>query len=580
MRILFLILIFPLTLLGLTGPYIADEYTLHLYHFDGNCDDSVNANPIDLALNNGATVVDPLGFADFGNCLNTYTLNTTSTARPVAAAANGISAGNFTGTDGSFTFEAIVKVNAGAASHGNMQLICGEGDSDSARGWQFRISSTNRLEFINLYLLSSYSFALPASGVHAFALDKWFHVAVSYNGSDNTAGNLKFYWTALGTDASEAVLLGQASMAADIPQDRLVDFTIGNEGRDNGGYTENFQGFIDEVRISSVARDPEDMLSVVDDELAVIISEPEDMVVKDGEEVIFNLTFSSQSDPQVYWYRSKGSLYVPVEISDIVRTCQMFDPETGLYSAELIISDVSRAFTGMYFAVIHNDSEHEAASAPSELTVLSLVSRWTMDLDDYLEGYYMDIAGGYNAAITGQANFASGISMLENSAAIMSGNQGCGRVADYPLITAQGQFSIAFWVDSSVFSYNTEELYLSKTEPGSYVSISDVIDAQQGFNHIAITSNGSIVTVYFNGEVLSESNWIVPEDLTGTLTFGGLNSGPDTFTFAIDDIKIFNYPLSRDDIQTMYLWPNGKCRYCVEDLAGFAASWLSDGLYP
>ena len=39
-------------------PYTVDSHTLHLYHFDGNANDSVTTNPIHLVLDSKATATD------------------------------------------------------------------------------------------------------------------------------------------------------------------------------------------------------------------------------------------------------------------------------------------------------------------------------------------------------------------------------------------------------------------------------------------------------------------------------------------------------------------------------------------
>jgi hypothetical protein len=48
--------------------------------------------------------------------------------------------------------------------------------------------------------------------------------------------------------------LASLQMTNDLLAGAACDFTIGNEGRTNGGSTDTFAGVIDEVRISSVAR--------------------------------------------------------------------------------------------------------------------------------------------------------------------------------------------------------------------------------------------------------------------------------------------------------------------------------------
>lgn len=96
---------------------------------------------------------------------------------------------------------------------------------------------------------------LPTNGVNAAAASNWYHVAVTYNGSENTADNLRIYWTKLDASATGANEIGSFQMTNDIANvtiDRTGEFSVGNESR--GTSSENFVGLIDEVRVSKTAR--------------------------------------------------------------------------------------------------------------------------------------------------------------------------------------------------------------------------------------------------------------------------------------------------------------------------------------
>jgi len=98
---------------------------------------------------------------------------------------------------------------------------------------------------------------LPTNGVNAAHQGEWYHVAVSYNGAQNTANNLMFYWTSLSNSPASASPLASFQMTNDLGSASggatiEADFAIGNEGRDAPG--ESFNGFIDEVRVSDVVR--------------------------------------------------------------------------------------------------------------------------------------------------------------------------------------------------------------------------------------------------------------------------------------------------------------------------------------
>ena len=102
----------------------------------------------------------------------------------------------------------------------------------------------------------SFAAALPVSGDHAVAESNWYHVAVTYNGEENTVDNLKLYWTGLDASASAANEIGSFRMTNDIANaasETLGEFSVGNECR--GESAENFVGLIDEVRVSEIARE-------------------------------------------------------------------------------------------------------------------------------------------------------------------------------------------------------------------------------------------------------------------------------------------------------------------------------------
>jgi hypothetical protein len=159
-----------------------------------------------------------------------------------------------------------------------MEIISGEGDTNAHRNWQFRFDQIGggtssgpngttkpRLEFANLHGISgnqSIALDLPTSGINAVNNTDWFHVAVEYSGSPNTAGNLAFFWTDISNPSNTSpVLLGTATMTSSLLSvaANTPDFAIGDEARDAGsgsGEGESFVGSIDEVRMSDITRYP------------------------------------------------------------------------------------------------------------------------------------------------------------------------------------------------------------------------------------------------------------------------------------------------------------------------------------
>ncbi len=259
-------------------PYTVDANTLHLWHLDAIFPPAVDAVGGDTPLTslaNGATLWAP-SLPGFGTGLDTSANRGTAngallSALPLANGPDDDSSLIYTGADGAFTFEAIVRpgfdplaVQPAGGLSAPMQIVSGDGE-DGQRVWQFRIiprTATNgaaapALEFININNgtdVQTMTTPLPVSDdPDAIQQGQWYHVAVAYNGTEATPENLRFYWTRLDPSRTQARQLAAHQMTLDLVL-AAPDFVIGNEGRSTGGSTDNFVGVIDEVRISSIAR--------------------------------------------------------------------------------------------------------------------------------------------------------------------------------------------------------------------------------------------------------------------------------------------------------------------------------------
>jgi hypothetical protein len=276
-----------LSLAGLCGnfsaaaqltPYSVDSSTLHLWHFDGSVTPVVDSAPGGTNLNyliGGATLGNASATNSFTNCISFGTL-TTAGAIAFPAGSGNVGATipfAYAGNDGAFTFEALVQVGFNPTNYIRsqpLQIINCDGNNTGggARVFQFRLDpvglgggDTNycRLEFINGTTTVALA-PIPTNGPDAIVSNNWYHVAVTYNGSDNTTSNLLFYWTLLNTNRAAASCIYGTTMTADLPGVSTANtiFSIGNSARNpsggSGAAVANFLGKIDEVRISSVAR--------------------------------------------------------------------------------------------------------------------------------------------------------------------------------------------------------------------------------------------------------------------------------------------------------------------------------------
>lgn len=272
---------------ALRPPYVADEATAYLFHFEEVAGATAAANqgsaggsaiafsagtyPGDNVAAAVSTTVlaGAASFTGFGQAASIGTAN-------VGLGYDGSGDGAFMLDDGSplspdrmadhssmlgsgntFTVEALVRLTS--ALGGNRQIISTDhGDGTAAnRGFQFRFSGSN-LEFNWIGKATGtagVTVAVPTAGPEAFAVNTWFHVAATFDGT-----TLRFYWTRLDAARTEATLLHSVPSTIDATDDMLL--VLGNEARAVGtaGSGEGLLGQLDQVRISTVARAATDFI--------------------------------------------------------------------------------------------------------------------------------------------------------------------------------------------------------------------------------------------------------------------------------------------------------------------------------
>lgn len=262
------------------SPYLStDPHTLHLYHFDESAGES--GNPFSDAVgslhltntggisgrDNSSANGNGYGGAAYSSAFGssfdvlrsgdtTFHAGTNGVGTGGGANSAGVAQSALQGADGAFTYEALVysTVNILSVNPSDQRTILSH-DGGTTRGFQLRVIN-GQLNFYNGSGSLAASLPTAADDDHRFQTNKWFHVAVTYTGEAGE-DNLKFYWTALDSGVSEANLIGSASMAGDLIAS-TNSFGVGTITR--SPYRFEWQGFIDEVRISDIARDPGDFI--------------------------------------------------------------------------------------------------------------------------------------------------------------------------------------------------------------------------------------------------------------------------------------------------------------------------------
>jgi hypothetical protein len=348
------------------GPYEADGQTLHLWHFDEAAGSTTIADytaytPMTLTLQGNATLGNQSLEGFTTAMLTSSSSYATAESQPLT---------EFVGSDGSFTFEAIIRPDVDPlAPLNHMNIICGENSGGlETRSWQFRINTQGRLEFILLAGgVQSLTSLLPSSGPNAAVAGQWYHVAAAYNGAEGTNGNLKVYWTLIDKGKTEAALLAEFNMQADLGGSPI--FTIGSSGRNPGG--EYFRGLIDEVRISSLDRLPNEMLFTSEGSiLAPVFSvQPSDQLVGLGKTLKLQALVSGALPMSYQWQFNDVNL--PDKVSDTLLIPNVAFENDGEYRVIATnahgsaVSNAAKVTVGATFSELFNTGIDDSGTALS-----------------------------------------------------------------------------------------------------------------------------------------------------------------------------------------------------------------------
>ena len=369
----------------IVGPYSPDANTLHLWHMDSGAapvPDVVPSGGTNLvSLLNGAILGSPSyvnGTVNFGSALNTLDGGQDSLTEKnalITAWAGTGNPGNISitladPTSGAFTFEALVWIgfdpakNFGTTANGGnnrntpFEIMSGESSANANRIFQFRIlpvgmdpdgagpaglATVPLLTFENVRQASGAQTlfaAIPISGTEAIASNAWYHVAVTYNGILNTAGNTKFYWTRVESAkvaCNEIAITSPTTMLSGLnPRSTAATpFIVGNEGRTRTG---NFLGLIDEVRISNIARGAGGMLFGVPN--VAIDTQPASQYAIAGETVRLSVVASGEPPFSYQWRFNNADL--PTGTDQTLVLPNISSNEAGSYQV-VVANAINRA---------------------------------------------------------------------------------------------------------------------------------------------------------------------------------------------------------------------------------------------
>jgi hypothetical protein len=131
----------------------------------------------------------------------------------------------------------------------------------------------------------------------------------------------------------------------------------------------------------------------------------------------------------------------------------------------------------------------------------------------------------------------------------------------------------------------------------NYVDSGSAILANGKWTHITCTFDGINQKIYANGSLVAVGpvrNWPIA-DAPGLFCIGHIPQGNANFGGLMDDVRIYNYAMTPEEVGILYLEApsidficvtkplydfNDDCRTTMEDLAIFATEWLACGAFP
>ncbi|MBI9019162.1 MAG: immunoglobulin domain-containing protein [Phycisphaerae bacterium] len=488
-----------------------------------------------------------------------------------------------------------------AIGDGTIDWRCGAYNTTSSNRFDgkqahYRISdeALTPAEFISL---SGVTAPVPADGQKGVLVDddiSWT-AGIAPEGKTITA-----HYVYLGTDPTALALV-----------DTTVSTTFdpGTLAKDSRYYWR-----VDEAVNGTAANDPntiEGAMYSFETELSlpVIDTQPESTMAHPGEDAIFTIAATNPLEGELnyQWYFDPN---LAVENDEVALGGQGY---ANTDTAELTVLAADENDEGAYYCVITNSNNTPVTSNTATFTLKELLGHWPFDsnLNDVVAGNN----GSYNG--TGNPTYPAGIL---GAAAI-----------DFPVDTnAEEDYSIAIPVDPSITSFTIsfwenagatatqawetiigcgsttgyEIMELNRYNATAWAvglggiygyPIGGEVDRQQWvFDTITCDTQAGIWTWFVNGKAVATATGVNFAGFDGELFVGNVREGSQPFNGQIDDLKLFNFPMTPTEIAQAYYDVTGipvcleysqmdfnqDCVVDVEDLAVILSQWLDCNLYP
>ena len=171
-----------------------------------------------------------------------------------------------------------------------------------------------------------------------------------------------------------------------------------------------------------------------------------------------------------------------------------------------------------------------------------------------------------------------------------------GAISDFWGRLITNGFTICLWVNWNgnwEGTIDVNDLVVESSESETEYVVTNGLKADQRWQHVCITYDNNTVQVYLNGQLKLSEAGELPAGYEAVIEIGN-SLQEQIFNGAIDDIRLYNYPLSQTEITQLVTGnenciqeyasiydvsgPYGvpDCTVDLYDLAGFSEHWLEN----
>ena len=375
------------------------------------------------------------------------------------------------------------------------------------------------------------------------------------------------------------VLTGTKPIVEPLKSDGDDPFVIGAIRLQNGNFIDVFNGALDDIRIYQRSLSAAEVASLGPPPSIQITQQPVGYRVGVGETATLSVTASLQGagGPLRYQWEANG---VPIDKAT---------------NATLRVTGLSG--TNNYRVVVQSDTIQQYSDEATVVTVAPTDAKLLLRLDfeETSDGTYVDSANGL-LGITGTASLIPG--RVGTFAADFNGSAFI-RVpaAGSELELVGTSYTIAWWMKTrSPIAASVEQIFTlgnpaqnvtgygarlegftttrtlrSDHRNGVSPSIASQYRTSTNWQHVAIVYNGVTRTVFTNG-VVAGTSISTSADIIGSgrddLFIGAESQIKFSAFGALDDFRIYNYPLATDEIQALVNAPPPQTRVSISQSNG------------